>query len=166
MTDGQNTRDIGLNMDDAEQSTGEAAAVQRSVPVQGELRSGGHLQAVATLELREERAVWQQERVTAGQVQVRREVQTRTETVSTELRREVLIIETSPGGPAVYVGDQLLQPGEQREIVLYDEQATLQKVPYVTEEVRIGKRTVTERHEAQVELKREVLVVEEHPPIG
>lgn len=79
---------------------------------------------------------------------------------------EVLIIETAPGGPAVYVGDQMLQPGEQLEVVLYDEQATLQKVLYVVEEVRMGKRTVTERHEAQVELQREVLVIEELPPLG
>ena len=127
---------------------------------------GTRIQAVATLELREERAMWQQERVAAGQVQVRREFQTRTETVSIELLREVLIIETAPGGPAVYVGDQLLQPGEQLEIVLYDEQATLQKVLYVVEEVRMGKRTVTERHEAQIELQREVLVIEELPPLG
>ena len=161
MTDELNTEEIGLNTGGAETS-----GLPVSGPVTGEIRNDGHIQAVATLELREERAVWQQERVLAGQVQVRREVQTRTETVSTELRREVLIIEASPGGPAVYVGDQLLQPGEQREIVLYDEQATLQKVPYVVEEVRIGKRTVTERHEAQVELRREVLVVEEHPPLG
>lgn len=159
MTDGRNTVD----------ATASRLAVPEPLPGEtspGTQIPGAQIQFVATLELREERAVWQQERVAAGQVQVRREVQTRTETVSIELRREVLIIETAPGGPAVYVGDQLLQPGEQRGIVLYDEQATLQKVPYVVEEVRIGKRTVTERHEAQVELRREVLVIEEHPPLG
>jgi uncharacterized protein (TIGR02271 family) len=123
----------------------------------------GQTVTLGTLELREERAEVQRERVQAGQVTVRREVQTRTETVTTELKREVLIIETRPGGPAVYLDDVLLPAGETREIVLYDERVSVTTTPYVREEVRVGKRAFTEEHHAEVTLRREVLVVDDQP---
>ncbi|PNY79521.1 YsnF/AvaK domain-containing protein [Deinococcus koreensis] len=115
---------------------------------------------LGTLELREEMVEVKRERSPRGQVTVRREVQTRQETVTTELRREVLHIEVSAGGPAVYIGDDLLQPGESREVVLYDEQTVVTTEPFVVEEVRIGKRSVLETRQTPVELRYEVLVVD------
>jgi uncharacterized protein (TIGR02271 family) len=120
--------------------------------------------AVGTLQLREEVIQIGRERSSAGQVSFRREVRTRTETVTTELRREVLIIEIQPGGPAVFLQDEELKPGETREVVLYDEQTVVSKVPFITEEVHIGKRTVTAQQQHEVELQYEVLAVDEHPP--
>lgn len=116
------------------------------------------VQHIGTIELREELPVIRREQVRTGQVSFRREVQMRTETVTMELRRETLVIEVQPGEAAVYFGDELLQPGETREIVLYDEQASVSKQPFVTEEVRIGKRVVTEQQETMLELGYEVLV--------
>ena len=117
--------------------------------------------AQGVLELREERAQVEREQVSAGSVTVRRDVLVRTETVVVELRREVLVIETRPGGPAVYFGEELLHPGESRELVLYDEQAVVTKVAFVSEEVHVGKRSVTESHTSSVDLNYEVLVVEQ-----
>jgi len=116
---------------------------------------------VGVLELREEVLSISKTQVQTGQVQFRREVKTRTETITTELKRETLVIEVSTGAAAVYFGGELLQAGETREVLLYDEHAVVNKVPYVTEEVRIEKQTVTEQQHHEIELKYEVLVVDE-----
>ena len=118
---------------------------------------------LGVLELREEVLQVTRERTQSGQVRFQREVKTRTETVTTELRRETLVITVLPGQAAVYLGDDLLQPGETREVLLYDEQAVLSKVPLVTEEVRVGKKSVTEHQQQSVDLQYEVLVVDEQP---
>lgn len=118
---------------------------------------------VGTLELREEVLSVVKEQVHTGQVHVSRKVETRTETVTTELRRETLVITVQPGTAQVYLGDELLQPGETREVLLYDETATVTKTPMVTEDVHIGKRVVTEQQRQQVDLHYEVLVVDERP---
>lgn len=119
---------------------------------------------LGVLELREEVIEIRRERRSAGAISFRREVQTRTETVTTELRREVLIIETQPGGPEVLLDGEVLQPGETREVVLYDEQTVVSKAPFVTEEVRIGRRAVVSTQQQDIELRHEVLVVDEEPP--
>ena len=118
---------------------------------------------LGVLELREEVLQVTRERVQGGQVSVWREVKTRTETVTTELRRETLVVTVRPGQAAVYLEDVLLQPGETREVLLYDEQAVISKAPFVTEEVHIGKRSVTEQHQQSVELQYEVLVIDKQP---
>ena len=129
-------------------------------PLQGPTASGP-VTPVGTLELREEVLEIVKERVRTGQVSFQREVQIRTETVTTELRRETLVIEVGTGAAEVYFGGELLPAGETREVLLYDEQTVVSKVPYVTEEVRIGKQTVTEQQHHEVELKYEVLFVDE-----
>jgi uncharacterized protein (TIGR02271 family) len=114
---------------------------------------------VGVLELREELPVIVRSSVLAGQVSIQREVLTRTETVVMELTRETLRIEVGEGQAAVYLGDELIRPGESREVLLYDEQVVVSKQPYVTQEVRVSKRTVTERSEYPLELQYEELVV-------
>ena len=143
----------------------ESAATQAPV-TEAPVTQARQVMALGVLELRKERALVEREQVSAGSVTVRRDLRVRTETVVVELRREVLVIETRPGGPAVYFGEELLYPGESRELVLYDEQAVITKVPFVTEEVHIGKRSVTESHESSVDLNYEVLVVEQQAGVG
>jgi uncharacterized protein (TIGR02271 family) len=119
---------------------------------------------LGTLELREEVLSVVKEQLQTGQVSFSRNVETRTETVSVELRRETLAISVQPGTAAVYLDDELLQPGETREVLLYDEQAVVSKAPFVTEEVHISKRVVTEHQQQEVALQYEVLVVDEQKP--
>jgi len=115
---------------------------------------------VGVLELREEMLQISKEQVHTGQVQFRREVKTRIETVTTELKRETLVIEIRPGSGEVFFNGELLKAGETKEVLLYDEHAVVDKLPYVTEEVHIGKQVITEQHQQQVELHYEVLVTE------
>ncbi|WP_424952818.1 YsnF/AvaK domain-containing protein [Deinococcus sp.] len=126
-----------------------------------ECRPGGETWDVTTLELREELPVIERQQVQSGQVSFRREVRVRTETVTLELRFETLRIEVGPGEAAVYLGDVLLQPGEVREVLLYDERLMVSKHPYVTEEVKISKRAVTEVQETRLNLSYEVLVTDQ-----
>jgi len=115
---------------------------------------------VGVLELREEMLSISKTQVQSGQVQFRREVKTRTETVTTELKRKTLVIQVGPGSGEVFFNGEQLKEGEIKEVLLYDERAMVNKVPYVTEEVRIGKQVITEQHQHQVELQYEVLVTE------
>ena len=133
----------------------------------GQLKAGqSQAVEVGVLELREELPVILKESVLAGQVSIQREVLTRTETVVMELTRETLHITVGAGQAAVYLGDELIQPGESREVLLYDEQVVVSKQAYVTQEVRVSKRTVTERAEYPLELQYEQLVVDRTDAAG
>ena len=115
------------------------------------------------IELREERAVVETLREAAGFVTVRRERQTRTETVAVELVTEKLFITAEARGasyPLVALGDQELEPGRTYEVTLYREEAEVSKRPVVYEQVRIDKRSVVERQQIPVTLAREELDVE------
>ena len=123
--------------------------------------SGADVRQVGLLELRAERAEVQKIRGVAGEVVVRREVRTRTEMVEVELMTEVLVIETRSGGPTVMVDNVQLEPDAVHEIMLYSEGVEFIKKPFITEEVRIGKRSVTERQQLSVDLAYEELIVDE-----
>ena len=120
---------------------------------------------IGRLELREELPVVTRERIQTGQVTFRRNVQTRTETLTTELRRETLVITVGSGEANIFIGGELLHAGDTREVLIYDEQVILSKQPYVTEEIHIGKQLVVERQEHQLELNYEVLVREDSPAV-
>ncbi|WP_424952719.1 YsnF/AvaK domain-containing protein [Deinococcus sp.] len=132
-------------------------------PTKKPLSEAATVVQIGTIELREEVLSLVKGQLQTGQVSFNRKVETRTETVTTELRRETLVITVRPGTAQVYLGEELLQPGEAREVLLYDESATVVKTPMVTEEVHIGKRVVTEQRRQQIDLQYEVLVVDEHP---
>ncbi|MBZ9750663.1 YsnF/AvaK domain-containing protein [Deinococcus sp. HMF7604] len=116
---------------------------------------------VGTLELREERALITTQRVQAGRVEVRRERRTRTETVEVELTEEVLVIETTAGGPQVQVNGLLLDPGTVQEVLLYQERAEVVKQVYAVQNVQVSKLTRTVPFTAQVDLAYEELVVDQ-----
>ena len=145
-------------MDQPSEPTSPLTAEKR--PIQTAETRPPQVVQVGVLELREELPVIVRESVLAGQVSIQREVRVRTETVVMELTRETLRIEVGVGQAAVYLGDELIRPGESREVLLYDEQVLVSKQPYVTQEVRVSKRTVTERAEYPLELQYEELVVD------
>ncbi len=121
-----------------------------------------------TLELREERAIIERQREAAGHVTIRRERQTRTETVTVELVTETLFITVEARGasrPLAVLGDQELEPGRTHEVVIYREEAEVSKRPVVYEQVRIDKRSVVERQQIPVTLSREELTVETSPGV-
>ncbi|PTA69759.1 PRC and DUF2382 domain-containing protein [Deinococcus arcticus] len=113
------------------------------------------------LRLLEERLQVNKDRYVAGQVQIGKHVETRTENVTVPLEREEIVIErhvVSDGRPVS--GDVTLGAAtETMEVTLEAERANVSKQAYVTEEVEIGKRTVTEQQTVSETIGREVLDV-------
>ena len=91
------------------------------------------------------------DRVDRGEVRVRKEVTTTTQTVEVPVTREELIVERVPvtGQKAV---DGATFQGEEIRIPLSEERARVTKEAVVREEVRVGKKEVTtvESHNEQV----------------
>ncbi|GGM53095.1 hypothetical protein GCM10008956_31430 [Deinococcus arenae] len=119
-----------------------------------------------TLELREERAVIEKQRVVAGHVTVRRERRVRVEHVQIELAEEVLVIETMSGTGRVTVNGVSLEPGAVQEVILSQEQAQVVKQVYVVEDVEITKAAQVVLHTVPVELAYEELVLDEQDGNG
>lgn len=113
------------------------------------------------LQLLEERLQVNKDRYVAGQVEIGKHVETRTENVTVGLEREEIVIERRPVSEARPV-DGSVTLGEGTETVRVDleaERADVSKQAYVTEEVEIGKRTVTEQQTVTETVGREVLDV-------
>ncbi|GGM53086.1 hypothetical protein GCM10008956_31420 [Deinococcus arenae] len=113
------------------------------------------------LQLLEERLQVNKDRYVAGQVEIGKHVETRTENVTVGLEREELVIERRAVSEARPVNGPVTL-GEDTETVRVDleaERADVSKQAYVTEEVEIGKRTVTEQQTVTETVGREVLDV-------
>lgn len=113
------------------------------------------------IELRAERLVIEKQREVAGALTFSREVRRETVQVPVDLISEVLVIEHVRGAQGVLLDGQLLAPGERREVLIYREEAEVAKCVVVSEEVRIGKRTVSETRVFDATLAHEELVVHE-----
>lgn len=110
------------------------------------------------LQLLEERLVVNKERIRAGAVEIGKHVETVQQTVNVPLEREEVIIERHPVSDARPVeGAVLGQDSQTVRVDLEAERANVQKQAYVTEEIEIGKRTVTETQTVTDTVGREVL---------
>ncbi|GHF65882.1 uncharacterized protein (TIGR02271 family) [Deinococcus metalli] len=113
------------------------------------------------LRLLEERLQVNKQRAVAGSVEIGKRVETRTENVNVGLEHEELVIERTPVSEPRPV-DGTVRLGDASETVRVDleaETAQLNKQAFVTEEVEIGKRTVTEQQTLSDTVGREVLDV-------
>jgi len=115
-----------------------------------------------TIQVKEERLRAEKRPVETGEVTVRKDVHTETKTIEVPVQREEVVIERTPvhgraATEGVAAGD--LREGEQIRIPVREEQVNVTKDAVVTEEVKVGKRTVqdTERVSGQVR-KEEVKV--------
>ncbi|GAA5531930.1 PRC and DUF2382 domain-containing protein [Deinococcus aluminii] len=112
------------------------------------------------LQLLEERLVVNKDRFQAGSVEIGKHVETVQQTVNVPLQREEVIIERHPVTDARPVEGAVLGEGSQTmRVDLEAERANVSKQAYVTEEVEIGKRTVTETQTVTDTVGREVLDV-------
>ena len=112
------------------------------------------------LQLLEERLVVNKDRFKAGSVQIGKRVETHQETVSVPLQREEVVIErhaVTDGRPVD--GAVLGAATETMTVDLEAERANVSKQAYVTEEVSVGKRAVTETQQVTETVGREVLEV-------
>ncbi|CAM3520138.1 YsnF/AvaK domain-containing protein [Deinococcus frigens] len=123
------------------------------------------LQLQGIIELREERLIVEKEREVAGSVVFTREVRRETVQMPVELVTEVLIIEhleTGAGGTphSITLDGAPLAAGERRELLVYREEARVEKRVVVSEQVRISKRQIVETRTFDATLAREELVVD------
>lgn len=97
-----------------------------------------------SFQVKEERLHAQKHPVETGSVNVRKEVHTETRTMEVPVQREEVIVERNPvhGRAATegVAGD--IREGEEIRVPVREEHVTVTKEPVVTEEVRVGKRTV------------------------
>ncbi|CAM3543693.1 DUF2382 domain-containing protein [Deinococcus saxicola] len=123
-----------------------------------------NVQLQGVIELREERLIIKKAREVAGSVAFTREVRRETVQMPVELVTEVLIIEhlgtgAADGGHMITLDGTPLAPGERREVLVYREEAQVDKRVVVREQVSVSKRQVTETRTFDATLAREELVV-------
>ena len=99
------------------------------------------------------------DRVSRGEVSIRKEVVTDTQTVQVPVTREELVIERHPGGETP-AHDGSIGESEIR-VPLSEERASLDKSTVVREEVSVGKRAVEEVRDVAADVRREELVVDD-----
>ncbi|KAA6460342.1 YsnF/AvaK domain-containing protein [Acidobacteria bacterium AB60] len=99
------------------------------------------------------------DRVSRGEVRLRKEVVTDTQQVKVPVTREELVIERHPGGeratPAGSIGETEIR------VPLSEERVTLDKDTVVREEVSVAKRPVEDVRDVSGEVRREELVVDD-----
>lgn len=99
------------------------------------------------------------DRVNRGEVRIRKEVITETQTVQVPVTREELVIERRPGNDATAPQGTI---GETEiRVPLSEEQASINKATVVREEVSVGKKAVEEVRDLSGEVRHEELVVED-----
>ena len=112
------------------------------------------------LQLMEERLVVDKDRFKAGSVEVGKHVETHQEKANVALQREEVVIERHAvdGGKSIE-GAVLGQDSKSMTIDLEAERANVSKQAFVTEEISVGKRTVTDNQTVSETVGREVLDV-------
>jgi uncharacterized protein (TIGR02271 family) len=99
------------------------------------------------------------DRVSRGEVRIRKEVITETQTVQIPVTREELVVERRPADQATPATGSI---GESEiRIPLSEERASIDTSTVVREEVAIGKKPVQEVRDLTGEVRREELVVED-----
>ena len=99
------------------------------------------------------------ERVTRGEVRLRKEIRTETQNLQVPVTREEIVIERTP------VSEQRpssapIGTDQEIRVPLTEEQVRVEKVPVVQEEVRVGKKPVSETQKISDQVRREELQVE------
>jgi len=112
-----------------------------------------------TIQLKEERLRADKRPVEAGEVNVRKEVHTETKTLEVPVQREEVVIERTPvHGRATTEG---IAAGEQIRIPVREEQVSVAKEAVVTEEVKVGKRTVQDTEHVSGQVRKEEVKIEQ-----
>lgn len=101
------------------------------------------------------------DRVNRGEARLRKEVHTSTQTVEVPVRREELVVERVPvQGERAAGADASFEEKEIR-IPLSEERARVEKQPVVREEVRVGKKQVTDTKKFDEQVREEDLKVDD-----
>jgi uncharacterized protein (TIGR02271 family) len=98
--------------------------------------------------------------VSRGEVRLRKEVTTSTQTVEVPVTREELVLERVPVSGQIPATDAAFDSKEIR-IPLSEEHATVSKQAVVREEVRVGKKQVTDVETLDEQVRHEDLRVDQ-----
>jgi uncharacterized protein (TIGR02271 family) len=143
-------RNGGYNLETAPEER--VAAFERSAAARAEADE------VRTLQLKEERLHARKTPVKTGEVKVRKNVVTEHRTLEVPVRREEVVVERRSVGGRRATSD--LREGEEVRIPVRSERVKVEKEPVVTEEVRVGKRTVTDTERVSGTVRREEARIE------
>jgi uncharacterized protein (TIGR02271 family) len=89
------------------------------------------------------------ERVSRGEVRLRKEVVTEQQNIEVPTRREELVVERVPGSGREATGARVGSGEKEIRVPLSEERVHVEKKPVVKEEIQVGKRQV-KRHEASL----------------
>jgi uncharacterized protein (TIGR02271 family) len=113
-----------------------------------------------TLHLHEERLQANKERTQAGEVRIGKEVVEEQQTINVPVTREEVYIERRPGDRQPDDHNIGESAGETLRVPISEERVTVEKVPVTTEEIRVGKREVTEQRQVTDTVRREEARIE------
>jgi uncharacterized protein (TIGR02271 family) len=100
------------------------------------------------------------ERVSRGEVRLRKEVVSEKQNIEVPTSREELIVERVPGSGREAPGAQVGSGDKEIRIPLTEERVSVEKKPVVNEEVRVGKRTVQDTKRVADTVRHEELRTE------
>ncbi len=113
------------------------------------------------LQLREERLSVDKQRVSSGEALIRKDVVTEQQSIDVPVFHEELFIARHPVAEGTATSTTPIGAGEEIRIPLSEERVDVQKRMVVTEEVEVGKRTVTGTEHVSEAVRREQLRVED-----
>jgi uncharacterized protein (TIGR02271 family) len=115
-------------------------------------RTGSAVQG-DTIEVKEERLQARKQPVETGEVHVRKEVRTETKTLEVPVTKEEVVVERKPVHKTAGTAD--FREGEDIRIPVREERVEVTKTPVVTEEVKVGKRTVQDTERVTGDVRKE-----------
>jgi len=111
-----------------------------------------------TIHVKEERLHAEKRPVKAGEVRVRKEAHTETETLNVPVQREEVVIERTPVHDRA--ATEGIVEGDEIRIPVREEQVKVSKEAVVTEEVKVGKRVVQGTERVSGKVRKEKVKVE------
>ncbi len=113
-----------------------------------------------TLHLREEQLRVNKERTQAGEVRVGKDVVEEQKTITVPVTREEVVIERTPGDGQPDEHDIGERSEETIRVPVSEERVSVEKVAVGTEDIRVGKREVTEQRQVTDTVRREEARIE------
>ncbi|PLT32770.1 YsnF/AvaK domain-containing protein [Bacillus sp. V5-8f] len=153
--DGRDTSVLGADVlaeDEAYRGSGEfRSRNQLNAGIQGKEDNNNE----RTLQLREEQLEVEKERVQAGEVVVNKEVTQEKRTLNVPVEHEEVYVERRKVDGAEQLDTGSIGKDETIRIPVTEEKLNVQKKPVVTDEIVIGKETVTETQQVSDSVKKE-----------